>query len=120
MFVDYKDKNGYQIRDHGNRIFIVKNFDKQHWERARKDLQLYHYVDWDLIYEDIDLFGRSGDTCNVKLMSNFFYDWWNVKTLKCHGWKAKDDKLRDSWASWKVVDAKSSIFFFFFCIWLFC
>jgi len=30
MFVDYKDKNGYRIWDHGSRICIVKDLDEQH------------------------------------------------------------------------------------------
>jgi hypothetical protein len=33
-----------------------------------RDLQLYLFSDYCLIYEDIDLFGRSGDTCNVMLV----------------------------------------------------
>jgi hypothetical protein len=42
MFVDYKDMKGLQEKDHGSRICIVKNLKEQHWEHARKDLQLYH------------------------------------------------------------------------------
>ncbi len=57
--------------------------------------------------------------CNVEIVKCFFVDGWNVKTLKCYGWKAKDDKLHDGWASWRVVDIESPNSFVFFCIWLF-
>jgi hypothetical protein len=30
--------------------------------------------------------------CNVEIVSSLFYDGWNVKTLKCHRWKAEGDK----------------------------
>ncbi len=46
-------------------------------------------------------------------------DGWNVKTLKCYGWKAKDDKLHDGWASWRVVDVESPNCFVLFYIWFF-
>jgi hypothetical protein len=42
-----------------------------------------------------------------------------MKTLKCYGWKAEADKLQDGWASWKVVDAKSSKKIVLSYIWLF-
>jgi hypothetical protein len=41
--------------------------------KLRRDFQLYLFANSCLIYEDIDLFRRSGDTCDLKTMSNVFY-----------------------------------------------
>ncbi len=74
---------------------------------------------WDL--RDVqEQYWISTKECNAEIVSSFCYDGWDVKNLKWHGWKAKGDKLLDSWSSWKVVDAESSISFVFFYIWLFC
>jgi hypothetical protein len=35
-----------------------------------------------LIYEDIDVFGRSGDTSDTKLVSNIFYEYVDVDERK--------------------------------------
>jgi hypothetical protein len=43
-FVGYKDGKGYQERDEGSRICIIKDLDGKHWEWARRDLQIYHLV----------------------------------------------------------------------------
>ncbi len=58
IFVDYKDGKGFQEQDHGSRICILKDLKGQCWERLKRDLQLYLFVDWCLIYEDIDLFWK--------------------------------------------------------------
>ncbi len=42
IFVDYKNGKGPHMLDHGSRICVVKDLNEQHWERAKRDLQLYH------------------------------------------------------------------------------
>ncbi len=44
MFVGYKDRKGLQKKDHANTICIVEDLKEQHWERATRDLQLYHSI----------------------------------------------------------------------------
>jgi hypothetical protein len=44
MFVGCKDGKGFQEKDHGNTICIVKDLKEQHWECATRDLQLYHSI----------------------------------------------------------------------------
>jgi hypothetical protein len=44
IFMDYKDGKGPHMQDHGSWIFIVKDFNEQHWECVKKDLQLYHFA----------------------------------------------------------------------------
>jgi hypothetical protein len=48
---------------------------------SRRDLQLYLSANWYLIYEDIDLFGRSRDTCDLKIVSNILCGWMKTRTL---------------------------------------
>jgi hypothetical protein len=38
VFVTYKDGKGFQDQDEGGKTYIIKDLDKKHWERARKDL----------------------------------------------------------------------------------
>lgn len=45
IFVTYKDGKGFQEQDEGSKICITKDIDKKHWERARKDLHIYHFID---------------------------------------------------------------------------
>ncbi len=47
-------------------------------------------------------------------------DGWNVKTLKCYGSKAEDDKLHNGWASEGLWTSKVQILLFFFAFSCFC
>jgi hypothetical protein len=63
-------------RDFKNKTMVAKyvfpKISRGNVGKSRRDFQLYLFAYLCLIYEDIDLFGRSGDTCDLKTMSNVF------------------------------------------------
>ncbi len=107
IFVDYKDGKGFQEQDHGSRICIFKDLKGQCL--SRRDLQLYLSAYSCLIFKDIDLFGRSGDTCDPKTVSNV-YCRLKQKTLM-----SSVTKLLELWC---FKNTKKFIFlFFYFLAW---
>ncbi len=44
VFVAYKDGKGSQEQDEGGRTCIIKDMHEKHQEKARRDLQIYHFA----------------------------------------------------------------------------
>jgi hypothetical protein len=108
------------MQDHGNWICAIKDLNEQHWEHAIRYLQLYHSTNWWLIYEDINVFGRSGDTCDTKLVSNIFYEYVDVDERKesprIHD--GNKTKIWDNCSSWILEGIESPMSVVHFYVWV--